>query len=97
LGVLGSNPFDDATDEFFKSLEAVLARLGQRQIEIVRPFGKLHKDEVMKLGRRCPLELTLSCIAPIHGVHCGRCNKCAERQAAFRSADMVDPTIYATA
>jgi 7-cyano-7-deazaguanine synthase len=96
LGVLGSNPFDDATDEFFSAMENVLAQLGQPRIEIVRPFGKLHKDEVMKLGRGYPLELTLSCIAPIEGLHCGRCNKCAERQAAFRSAEMSDPTKYAT-
>ena len=94
LGVLGSNPFDDATDAFFTALENVLARLGQPRIEIVRPFGKLHKNEVMNRGRRYPLDLTLSCIAPINGLHCGRCNKCAERQAAFHSADMIDPTKY---
>ena len=39
----------------------------------------------MELGRDMPLELTFSCIDPRDGLHCGRCNKCAERQEAFRS------------
>jgi 7-cyano-7-deazaguanine synthase len=95
LGVLASNPFDDATAEFFAALENVLARLGQPRLEIVRPFAQLHKREVMQLGRRHPLGLTFSCIAPVDGLHCGRCNKCAERQAAFRLVEMDDPTVYA--
>lgn len=94
LGVLGSNPFADASDEFFASLEAVLAKLGQPSLTIERPFGKLHKAEVMRLGRAYPLERSFSCIAPIDGLHCGRCNKCAERQAAFRDADLRDATKY---
>jgi 7-cyano-7-deazaguanine synthase len=48
----------------------------------------------MQLGRDMPLELTFSCIDPVDGLHCGRCNKCAERQKAFRSIDLEDPTRY---
>jgi 7-cyano-7-deazaguanine synthase len=97
LGVLGSNPFDDASGEFFFALENVLARLGQPPLKIERPFGGMHKREVMQLGRNCPLGLTFSCIDPIKGLHCGRCNKCAERQAAFLMVEMADPTKYAVA
>jgi 7-cyano-7-deazaguanine synthase len=95
LGVLGSNPFDDATEEFFTALETVLARLGQPPLRIERPFGTMHKRDVMQLGRSYPLGLTFSCIDPIDGLHCGRCNKCAERQVAFRLIAMTDPTDYA--
>jgi 7-cyano-7-deazaguanine synthase len=95
LGVLGSNPFDDASDAFFTSLENVLARLGQPPLKIVKPFGQMHKREVMQLGSRYPLELTFSCIAPVDGLHCGRCNKCAERQVAFQSSGTEDQTKYA--
>jgi 7-cyano-7-deazaguanine synthase len=49
----------------------------------------------MALGRDMPLELTFSCLAPVAGLHCGRCNKCAERQAAFRDAGIDDRTEYA--
>ncbi len=57
LGVLGSNPFDDATEEFFAGVEKVLARLGQPLLKIERPFGQLHKKEVMQLGRYYPFRL----------------------------------------
>jgi 7-cyano-7-deazaguanine synthase len=97
LGVLGSNPFADASDAFFTSLEAVLANLGQTPLKIERPFGAMHKREVMQLGSNYPLELSFSCIAPVRGLHCGKCNKCAERQAAFRAAELRDRTEYAHA
>jgi 7-cyano-7-deazaguanine synthase len=49
----------------------------------------------MELGRDCPLELTFSCIAPVDDLHCGVCNKCAERQTAFRLVNRRDLTRYA--
>jgi 7-cyano-7-deazaguanine synthase len=94
LGVLASNPFADATAGFFNGLEDILKRTGLPPVRIVRPFGGMHKRAVMELGRKMPLELTLSCIAPIDGLHCGMCNKCAERQAAFRDVNIPDPTKY---
>jgi 7-cyano-7-deazaguanine synthase len=68
-----------------------------RPFSLVRPFGKLDKQQVMELGRTYPLELTFSCIAPRDGAHCGQCNKCAERQAAFELIGSNDPTNYACA
>lgn len=100
IGTLRSNPFPDASDDFFQRLEAVLAVLSAMQptpIRLRRPFGDLDKQQVMELGRRFPLELTFSCIAPRGSVHCGRCNKCDERQAAFRLIGERDPTEYAAA
>ena len=95
LGVLASNPFDDASDGFFSSLESTLAKLGQMPLHFVRPLATMHKREVMRLGTRLPLHLTFSCIAPVDGRHCGHCNKCAERKAAFDSAGIEDETTYA--
>jgi 7-cyano-7-deazaguanine synthase len=95
LATLQSNPFDDASDEFFQAYQAALERGGAKTVKIVRPFGTLEKRNVMQLGRDCPLEETFSCIAPVGGLHCGRCNKCAERKAAFACAEMRDPTRYA--
>jgi 7-cyano-7-deazaguanine synthase len=54
----------------------------------------LSKRCVMQLGRDVPLELTFSCLAPVAGRHCGRCNKCAERAAAFVHLESGDPTPY---
>jgi 7-cyano-7-deazaguanine synthase len=95
LATLGGNPFADASDEFFAAYQDALNRCAEARIEIVRPFGKLQKREVMQLGRDYPLDETFSCIAPIRGLHCGQCNKCAERKAAFVSAEIHDPTVYA--
>lgn len=95
LATLAGNPFSDASDDFFAAYEVALNRSAGARIRIVRPFAKLPKREVMRLGRNDPLEETFSCIAPIRGLHCGQCNKCAERKAAFASAEMRDPTHYA--
>lgn len=97
LGVLRSNPFADATPDFFDRFEALLNQALGSRLRIVRPFGEMTKRQVMELGKGLPLEHTFSCIAPVGRLHCGRCNKCAERRAAFRSASMNDPTAYADA
>jgi 7-cyano-7-deazaguanine synthase len=95
LATLANNPFDDATPEFFARFEAMMAQATRERVEIVRPFERLHKRQVMELGRHLPLELTFSCLAPINGLHCGQCNKCAERQLAFRQIELPDKTHYA--
>ena len=65
-------------------------------LEFIRPFSTLSKREVVELGSNLPLELTVSCIRPENGLHCGRCNKCAERKASYRGLNLKDKTIYAT-
>jgi 7-cyano-7-deazaguanine synthase len=95
LAPLGSNPFADATPEFFRDFQAALNRATGAGLSIVRPFADMHKRDVMALGHDLPLELTFSCIAPVDGLHCGACNKCAERREAFRTARLVDRTKYA--
>lgn len=94
LAALSTNPFADASPEFFHQLEAVLNSGVEVPIRLVRPFERMAKVEVMRLGAGCPLHLTFSCISPVDGLHCGECNKCAERQAAFREASIDDATIY---
>jgi 7-cyano-7-deazaguanine synthase len=95
LGSLKSNPFPDATPEFFAGLEEVVNRAVTGSVRIVLPFGNLSKVAVMRRGTGMPLEHTFSCISPRDGLHCGECNKCGERRAAFAVAGMVDPTRYA--
>lgn len=95
LATLAANPFSDAKPEFFERFEAMIGWATGCEVRIVRPFEMLSKRCVMQLGRDVPLELTFSCIAPVGGLHCGRCNKCAERAAAFRHLSSGDPTRYA--
>ena len=96
MAPLGTSPFGDASAAFFRDFEAAVNHGGQCELRLARPFGEFNKRQVMALGRGLPLELTFSCIAPAGGLHCGQCNKCAERQAAFRDAGMDDLTEYAT-
>lgn len=95
IGVLAGNPFPDATDGFFDGLARVLSSGLNHQIGIERPFAALHKAEVVRLGAHLPLELTFSCINPVGDLHCGDCNKCAERQRGFHDAEVLDCTQYA--
>jgi 7-cyano-7-deazaguanine synthase len=64
-------------------------------IRVERPFARLHKEDVVKLGAHLPLELTFTCNNPSGELHCGDCNKCAERQEGFAKAGVADPTTYA--
>jgi 7-cyano-7-deazaguanine synthase len=94
LAPLHSNPFPDATPEFFDRYEEIVNQGIGGAVQILRPYGGLDKTEVMRRGRGLPLERTFSCIRPAVGRHCGRCNKCAERRRAFADAGMADPTDY---
>ncbi|MEX2140943.1 MAG: 7-cyano-7-deazaguanine synthase [Pirellulales bacterium] len=96
LAPLASNPFADATEEFFAAFERAIGLAGSTPLRIVRPFAGMTKREVVQLGRCYPLNDTFSCIAPVDGLHCGRCNKCGERKSAFDLVDLADPTRYAS-
>jgi len=94
LGTLASNPFEDASSEFFETFQAAITIATGGQVTVVRPLQQMSKCEAMLLGSHHPLELTFSCISPSRGLHCGVCNKCSERQEAFRVLGDCDPTLY---
>ena len=99
IGPLAGNPFPDATPEFFETMAAALTLGLAAPIRIDAPFAAFHKADVVRAGHALgvPFELTLSCMQPVDGLHCGRCSKCRERRDAFREAGVEDPTRYATA
>jgi 7-cyano-7-deazaguanine synthase len=94
LAPLRSNPFPDATPHFFDGYQALVNEAVGGNVRVLRPYAGLHKTDVMRRGRGLPLELTFSCIRPVSGRHCGRCNKCAERRRAFADAGLADATPY---
>ncbi len=95
MAPLATSPFADASADFFNSFQRTFSYFGLPLVQILLPFQSLNKQQVMELGERLPLELSFSCLAPLEGLHCGRCNKCAERQTAFRMVGRVDRTTYA--
>ena len=98
IGSLGHNPFPDATPKFFRDFAAAASEALGFSISITAPFRTLTKEQVVRRGLRLkvPLHLSFSCIAPKGGLHCGRCNKCAERQKAFRVIGVAELTKYAS-
>ena len=96
IGPLAGNPFPDATPEFFASMSHALSLGLGTTIEIAAPLLSRSKAGVIALGQSLgvPLELTLSCMQPSSGMHCGRCSKCRERKDAFREAGVEDKSRY---
>lgn len=96
IGPLAGNPFPDATPEFFAAFAHALSLGLAHPLAIAAPFASLHKEEVIRLGATLdvPFALTLSCMRPAGGRHCGLCSKCRERRDAFAAAGVRDPTDY---
>ncbi|MDA7950168.1 MAG: 7-cyano-7-deazaguanine synthase [Pirellulaceae bacterium] len=94
LGTLAGNPFSDATGEYLEKLESLLADEPALRIRLCQPFARKRKADLLRSFPEVPFNLTFSCIDPVNGRHCGRCNKCAERQSAFREASISDKTEY---
>jgi len=94
IGTLKGNPFRDATSRFRSIMSRAVSCAMDADIRIIAPFEKLAKRDLMKMAAGLPLHLTFSCIKPVRGMHCGRCNKCAERIGAFRMAGIRDGTGY---
>lgn len=97
IGSLDANPFPDATPEFFRDYGRLLGAALAHPIEVMAPFRGRHKEDLIAAHPDLPLELTLTCMAPRDGVHCGACNKCRERREAFARARVPDRTRYGTA
>ena len=97
LGPLAGNPFPDATPQFLETMARALSLGLAHTIVVDAPFASMEKSDVIRLGVELgvPLELTLSCMNPQEGRHCGRCSKCRERRDAFAAAGVTDPTLYA--
>ncbi len=99
IGPLAGNPFPDATPEFFASMARTLSLGLARAITIEAPLSGVHKEDVIRLGASLGVlfELTLSCMKPSGGKHCGLCSKCRERRDGFAEAGVMDPTPYLAA
>jgi 7-cyano-7-deazaguanine synthase len=96
IGSLEGNPFPDGSNEFFAAYSDVLTTGLSHPIRISAPYRGRLKADLIRQFRDWPLELTLTCMQPVEGIHCGACSKCAERRAGFAAAGVPDRTRYRT-
>jgi 7-cyano-7-deazaguanine synthase len=98
MGQLACNPFPDATPAFLDAIAHAMSLGLATTVDVETPLGRLRKADVIRKGLELgvPLQLTLSCMQPAGGLHCGRCSKCRERLNAFREAGQVDPARYSS-
>jgi 7-cyano-7-deazaguanine synthase len=96
IGTLAGNPFPDARPQFFKAMGNALTLGLGAPLAIEAPLMTMDKRDVIRAAQSLgvPLELTMSCMRPSAGVHCGRCSKCRERRDGFRDAGVPDLTVY---
>ncbi len=84
IGILRGNPFPDAQPTFLGSMERAIASAFGRPFKVLAPYRTLSKKEIL---RRFPMPswigLAFSCLAPVRGRPCGRCNKCAEKESVL--------------
>ena len=95
LGILKGNPFHDARSGFLRQMEALLGESLGTPLRIAAPFHELTKAQVIARWPKLAWGKTFSCLEPTQGKHCGRCQKCAEREAGFKASGIPDPTRYA--
>jgi len=57
------------------------------------PYHYLSKSQIIKIGIEIGVDfnITLSCINPIDGKQCNKCDSCRDRKIAFRELGVEDP------
>lgn len=87
--------YPDCGEPFMQSMSEAIKHGSYAQLEILRPFISMSKTAITQLAQQLqvPLERTYSCYRGGEK-HCGNCSTCRERQDAFQSAGLPDPTVY---
>lgn len=98
--IIGSHAGDhaiypDCRDTFMKPFAEAIDKGTSRGIQLLRPFEKMSKGEIVKEGMKLkvPYALTWSCYKG-GDIACGRCGTCVERLEAFDDAGVKDPVDY---
>ena len=87
--------YPDCRDEFVESFARTLKLADWHQVEVLRPFVKRTKGDIVRRGAELgvPFELSWSCYKGGE-FHCGVCGTCVESREAFAEAGIDDPITY---
>lgn len=96
--------YPDCRMEYIQAFEkmanlATKAGIEGKQISIHTPLMPLSKQEIIQRGLPLGIDysFTVSCYqADEAGRACGVCDSCRIRKAGFKTANIIDPTIYRT-
>lgn len=88
------NAYPDCSEDFNNAIRAAVCIGSGKQVNVVAPFIKETKAEVVKTGLDLgvPYELTWSCYNG-RGKPCGVCGTCIDRQKAFEQNGVKDPAL----
>lgn len=84
--------YPDCSEEFNVAMNQAIYLGSGKQVKIVAPFVKLHKQDIVRKGLELnmPYELTWSCYEG-HEYACGKCGTCIDREKAFELNGCIDP------
>lgn len=89
--------YSDCREKFLKLMSQAIHAGTYNEIDIIKPFVFMTKDQVAKIGKEHGVDFskTWSCCEGVDQ-HCGECDTCVERKSAFSSAGIADPTEYSS-
>lgn len=87
--------YPDCRPGFVEAISRAMQEGTYDGVTVIAPFTDIDKGEIAATGGKLGVDysLTYSCYKGGER-HCGRCGTCRERQEAFRSAGIQDPTVY---
>lgn len=87
--------YPDCRPGFMRAMSEAIAEGTYAQLEIIAPFLKISKAEILQRGLALGIDYTQTYSCYKGGPrHCGRCGTCVERREAFLLAGALDPTPY---
>lgn len=88
------NAYPDCSEDFNNAIRAAVCIGSGKQVNVVAPFIKATKAEVVKTGLDLgvPYEMTWSCYNG-RDKPCGLCGTCIDRQKAFEQNGVKDPAL----
>jgi 7-cyano-7-deazaguanine synthase len=96
VGTTADNCYRDGSRAYFDKCEELLSLEAGRPVKVLTPLIGLNKTQVIRATHPAIFTLSFSCVDPLGDRHCGQCIKCGRRQAAFYTAGVPDPTVYAS-
>lgn len=87
--------YPDCRPGFVEAISRAMQEGTYDGVTVIAPFTDIDKGDIAATGGKLGVDysLTYSCYKGGER-HCGRCGTCRERQEAFRSAGIQDPTVY---